>query len=440
MMERIFAKVFTITILFIDRMANFTEIFETRKNDSRWNTSYPLSPDDWNIYRVPEELSFSEEEELSFYIHIPFCKKLCSFCEYTRMLCPSVKLQDQYVDTLKHDIFTFMEKYPSIKLCGLDVGGGTPTALSDKSFENLMSLCSSTMSALTISDSFIPSIEATFETLTAQKVDLLTSAGFKRVSLGIQSTSSEVLSCNHRDSPDLEYMKKSISMLHNKGVCIVNLDMMYGLKGQSIDSFRKDMQTLKYLQPEQVTIYELRTNMINEQVHMSKDELYDAYSFLYHSLLDLGYHARFGQNTFSKSSNDIGVSSYLRERMMNAGSYKGFGISAQSMSRNGISYNVGKLKTSFKDLLESKTFTEEYVYHLPPKELAAKYIAIGAYNGSFSLKRLSELLGCDARTYYSGQLDFCLSRGYIEIFDDRVTVTPSGFKYYGALFSLFYST
>ena len=48
-------------------MANFTEIFETRKNDSRWNTSYPLSPDDWNIYRVPEELSFSEEE-LSFYI------------------------------------------------------------------------------------------------------------------------------------------------------------------------------------------------------------------------------------------------------------------------------------------------------------------------------------------------------------------------------------
>ena len=157
-------------------------------------------------------------------------------------------------------------------------------------------------------------------------------------------------------------------------------------------------------------------------------------------MLDLGYHARFGQNTFSKSSNDIGVSSYLRERMMNAGSYKGFGISAQSMSRNGISYNVGKLKTSFKDLLESKTFAEEYVYHLPPKELAAKYIAIGAYNGSFSLKRLSELLGCDARTYYSGQLDFCLSRGYIEIFGNRVAVTPSGFKYYGALFSLFYST
>lgn len=60
-------------------MVNFTEIFEIRKNKSRWNTSYPLSPDDWNIYRVPEELSFSEEEELSFYIHIPFCKSYALF-------------------------------------------------------------------------------------------------------------------------------------------------------------------------------------------------------------------------------------------------------------------------------------------------------------------------------------------------------------------------
>lgn len=86
-----------------------------------------------------------------------------------------------------------------------------------------------------------------------------------------------------------------------------------------------------------------------------------------------------------------------------------------------------------------KSFEEEYVYQLPHKELASKYIAIGGYNGSFSLKTLKELLGCDAKTYYSGQLDFCLSHKYIEISDDRVVVTPLGFKYYGALFSLFYA-
>ena len=80
------------------------------------------------------------------------------------------------------------------------------------------------------------------------------------------------------------------------------------------------------------------------------------------------------------------------------------------------------------------------VYQLPPKELASKYIAISAYNGSFSLEKLSELLGCDATTYYSSPLDFCVSRGYIEISNERVIVTPLGFKYYGALFSLFYAS
>ena len=386
-------------------MEVLSDIFEKRKNDSRWNTSYPLSPDDWKVYRVSGELSFSGEKEMSFYIHIPFCKGLCSFCEYTRMLCPSEELQKQYIATLKHDIWKFIKKYPSIKLCGFDVGGGTPTALNDKPFELLMDLCREVRTALNTSESFMPSIETTFDTLSVSKIETLRSAGFRRVSLGVQSTMENVLLCNHRKSIKVDMMKSTISMLHSKGISIVNLDMMYGLKGQTFESLRQDVFVLKCLQPEQVTLYELRTNMIREEDHMTKDELYNSYSFLYNSLRDLGYYARFGQNTFSKRANDI-----------------------------------GKLKKSFNDLLAMKSYDEEYVYQLPPKELASKYIAISAYNGSFSLEKLSELLGCDATTYYSVPLDFCVSRGYIEISNERVIVTPLGFKYYGALFSLFYAS
>jgi len=379
-------------------MESLTEIFEKRKNDPRWNTSYPLSPNDWKTYRVSGELSFFGEKEMSFYIHIPFCKNLCSFCEYTRMLCPSEELQELYIATIRHDVLEFIQKHPSIKLYGFDVGGGTPTVLNDKPFEMLMSLCKEVMTVLNLPEDFMPSIEATFETLSDSKIDMLKSAGFRRVSLGVQSTSEKVLSCNHRKSMEVDKMKNTISMLHGKGV-IVNLDMMYGLKGQTVDSLRQDVFILKCLQPEQVTLYELRTNMIGEENHMTKDELYHSYSFLYDALRELGYYARFGQNTFSKCANDIGVSSYLRERMMNAGAYKGFGISAQSMSSHGVCYNIGKLKTSFRDLLSMKSYKEEYVYQLPPKELASKYIAIGAYNGSFSLKKLSGMLKCDAKKY-----------------------------------------
>ena len=179
--------------------------------------------------------------------------------------------------------------------------------------------------------------------------------------------------------------------------------------------------------------------MTHECTHMSKEELHDAYTLLYNGLTAIGFHAHFGQNTFSKNSCDMGVSSYLRSRMLEGVAYKGFGISAQSMSSQGVSYNTGKSSSAIRSLIANDSFPEEYTYVLPPQELAAKYIAIGAYSGSFSLHRLTEILGQDAVDYYKEQLDFCLTEGYLEILEGRVYVTPKGFRYYGALFSLFHS-
>lgn len=109
------------------------------------------------------------------------------------------------------------------------------------------------------------------------------------------------------------------------------------------------MKAIEILNPEQVTLYELRTNMIREPSYLSKDELYYAYRCLYEGLIALGYHARFGQNTFSKYIADHGVSSYLRSRMLDGVAYKGFGLSAQSMNNEGISYNIGKNSCQLKN-------------------------------------------------------------------------------------------
>jgi oxygen-independent coproporphyrinogen-3 oxidase len=90
-------------------------------------------------------------------------------------------------------------------------------------------------------------------------------------------------------------------------------------------------------------------------------------------------------------------------------------------------------------LINNTTYGEEYTYHLPPLELASKYIAIAAYHGSFSLDRLSKLLGVDAEDYYQPQLLFCLEHDLLTIDGNSVTCTCKGFKYYGAVFSLFYT-
>lgn len=414
------------------------EIYEQRKDDPRWNTSYPLSPNDWSVFRVPGSLPFTNEKDLSFYIHIPFCRHLCAFCEYTRMRCPDVELQKKYVQAVGNDIKAFRTNNNGFKLHGFDIGGGTPTALSEKNFSFLMDIYDTAISGLSLSEDFEPSIEGTFATLTNGKLKRIVASGIRRLSLGVQSSCDSLMRHNNRNNVSEKGMEEWLDKAWHAGIEKINLDFMYGLNGQTKDTIDRDIEIISHLQPQQVTLYELRTNMISAKYIPNKDELFTLYSHYYDGLIGLGYYALFGQNTFSKDSKDLGVSSYLRERMINGMSYKGFGLSAQSMSKTGVSYNIGKGDSLLTKYLSNESFPEGYTYQLPPEELASKYMAISAYNGSFSLSRLKEFGINEERV--KATLDFCVSEGLIEKgVGDRYNITKNGFKCYGAVFSLFYA-
>lgn len=414
------------------------EIYEQRKDDPRWNTSYPLSPCDWSVFRVPGSLPFTNEKDLSFYIHIPFCRHLCAFCEYTRMKCPDVELQKKYIQAVGNDIKTFRNNNNGFKLHGFDIGGGTPTALSEKNFSFLMDIYDAAISGLSLSKDFEPSIEGTFATLTNSKLERIVASGIRRLSLGVQSSCNSLMRHNNRNNVSKKGMEEWLDKAWRAGIEKINLDFMYGLNGQTKDTIERDIEIISHLQPQQVTLYELRTNMISTKYIPNKDELFTQYSYYYDGLIRLGYYAHFGQNTFSKDAKDLGVSSYLRERMTNGMSYKGFGLSAQSMSKTGVSYNIGKGYSLLTKYLSNESFPEEYTYLLPLEELASKYMAISAYNGSFSLSRLKEFGINEERI--TAALEFCISEGLIEKgVDDRYFTTKNGFKYYGAVFSLFYA-
>jgi len=419
-------------------MEEIERIFESRKEDGRFNTSYPLHPDDWASYRVQGSLPFPDKE-LSLYVHIPFCKSLCSFCEYTKMICPEESVQIHYVETLRKDILEWLSSHQNLTVRGFDIGGGTPTALCDKAFERLMDLFSEVKGMVRLSGDFEPSIEGTFQTLTEDKLKLIAGAGIRRISLGIQSTDGSVLqkSCRRNVSLDDTIVKRE--KLNAAGIEKLNIDLMYGLNGQSTDNCRMDIDWIARIAPEQVTVYEFRPNMTTGYKEMDKKALYELYCTLYEGIIALGYQGRFGGNTFSKNPDDLGVSSYLRSRMKEGLPYKGFGLSAQSMSSKGISYNLGKGRRNLGQLITSDSFLEEYTYVIPPQELMAKYIAIAAYCGEFSVARASELLGEDFQKRCSDRLEWCLTRGLLSMVGDTVKITREGFQHYGAVFSLFYS-
>ncbi len=413
-----------------------SELYESRKNDPRWNTSYPLDPMDWARYRVGGPLPFDEEQCLSFYVHIPFCKQLCSFCEYTRMLCPDERVQNSYVQAVVSDIKRFKQQHPGLVLQGFDIGGGTPTALSDDHFSLLMNGYKKVLSGLELTADFEPSIEASFDTLSENKVKAIANGGIRRLSLGVQTASDSVLDKVHRRGVVEQQMQEWLAMAWDCGITKVNLDFMVGLKGQNQATIEIDLALIEKLKPQQVTLYELRTNRIANKEVPSKHTLFEHYSQYYRGLVALGYQAPFGQNTFSVNGHDMGVSSYIRHRMKEGAPYKGFGISAQSMNRKGVSYNVGKNGIQ-NTLLKRRSFEEEFTYLLPDYEIAAKYIAIAAYSGAFSISVLSSLLKQDARHTYREQLDFCFGNNLLQQIGDQIQITEKGFEHYGAVFSLF---
>lgn len=418
-------------------MWTIDEIFNICRDNPLYNTSYPLNPKDWKKYEVDGVLPIGSRP-LSFYLHIPFCRQSCSFCEYTRMKCPPNGLQHKYIDTLKKDVSSFLDNHGAVMLQGCDIGGGTPTALNHSCFSCLMDIYSYIICHTLQSEDFESSIEATFQTLDDSKIKMIADTGIKRVSIGIQSSDKRLLDNHLRNFETAKKMASILDKLHAAGIEKVNLDLMYGLNSQTLQSIKKDIETISLLSPQQITLYELRTNSNGYKSMMIKEELFSMYCTYFDAFVNMGFHARFGQNTFSIDNNDMGVSSYLRHRMTEGGDYRGFGISAQSMSQNGISYNIHKGMEISGTELDVTTFDNIRYYKLPPHELASKYIAISAYHGAFSLEQVTEILGENANIFFQDVIDYCTRNNFITINDDIVRITRDGYKYYGAIFSLFY--
>lgn len=418
-----------------------------------YSTAYPWTPGKWAQYIRPGALKFKNGGRLSLYIHIPFCKQLCKFCEYTRCLVPDDSIQRNYLKIIHRDIRKFLSEYPNITLEGFDIGGGTPSALSLNNFAYLMQIYKDVVHRVNVSDDFEPSIEMSIKTITPDKIKMVKEVGIRRISIGIQSL---CFSRRQRDFgwryPAADEIISKINMLRSVGGFKINLDFMYGFKFQNFSEVENlDRIALERLTPDQVTVYELRTNQLdNYEMATLTDRSY-LYDKWYHLLNDLGYIGEYGQNTFSIDPNDYGVSSYIRHRMLDGGDYKGFGISAQSMFDGNVEYNIGKNNKDILSLIpigkipEDATFEASEHYELPVAEKFAKFVCVSAYSGGFSWKKAKERFYPDFFERFGPVLDFLTGRqdiygnGEIVISNDRISVTKNGFRHYGPLFSLFYN-
>ncbi len=223
-------------------------------------TSYPTVPywsenpstDTW-IKHVNQSLE-KEDSKFAIYLHIPFCETLCSFCGCNTSITKNHLVEEPYIENILKEFEMYLKRVPNLKnrqLLELHLGGGTPTYLSEK---NLESLLTPILSKLNIADEKHFSLEVDPRRTRKDQLEILFQLGFRRISLGVQDFDSEVQRLINREQP-YEQTKYITEIAREIGYTSVNFDLIYGLPKQTEESiFETVKQTLK-LKPDRIAFY-----------------------------------------------------------------------------------------------------------------------------------------------------------------------------------------
>jgi oxygen-independent coproporphyrinogen-3 oxidase len=185
----------------------------------------------------------------SLYIHVPFCRHRCGYCDFT-LVAGRDDLIDRYLEALELELSVAVPQHAELDT--LFFGGGTPTHLSPDQLQRLFQTVLQRVQ-LTNGEEF--SVEANPLDLTDGRIGVLSAAGVNRVSVGVQSFQSGELTTLERDhSPAeaTEIVRRLMKSIPNVGV-----DLIFGVPGQSLENWRKNLQTLIDLAPPHVSTYGL---------------------------------------------------------------------------------------------------------------------------------------------------------------------------------------
>ena len=185
----------------------------------------------------------------SLYIHIPFCQKICDYCDFTKLQYFR-KFAIPYLEALKDEL----ENYHIEQLETIYVGGGTPTALDDDLFEKLLQIIKPYINGVKEY-----TFEANPESLSVEKIKLLKRYGVNRVSIGIQTTNDKILKAVNRDH-SFSQVKTAVKNLKEAGIDNINTDLILGLPHSSESILKEDLKNILSLDVNHVSCYGLTVN------------------------------------------------------------------------------------------------------------------------------------------------------------------------------------
>jgi len=323
----------------------------------------------------------------SVYIHIPFCKNICTYCNFTKFYY-NEKQVTNYLEALKREI---KERYKGEVLKTLYIGGGTPSSLNIRELQKLFDI----IKIFKLDKNIEFTIEVNPETIDLEKLKLFKKNKVNRISMGVESTIDKNLNYLGR-CHDFTLVKEKIKLIKEVGINNINVDLIYALKNQSLKDLEIDIDNILSLDVTHISTYSLIIEEntilgIRKENNISEDLDSLMYNLISKKLKENGF-CHYEVSNFAK----IGYESRHNLVYWNNDYYYGFGLASASYIDTKRINNT----SSLNKYLEGNYFKE--IENLDKKDILSYALILGfrKING-INKKEFFNKYGVDIRTLYN---------------------------------------
>lgn len=340
----------------------------------------------------------------SIYIHIPFCKSICSYCDFCKFVY-NEKWVGAYLTGLRNEI---KDRYMDDSIKTIYIGGGTPSCLNIEELKRLFKI----MRVFKTDELEEFTFECNIEDITEELLCLLKDNGVNRLSIGIESFNKNNLKFMEREADFKDALNK-IKLCRKVGINNINIDLMYAIPGETLKDLKKDIDLFLKLKPSHISTYSLiledHTKLSSKDVSYIEEELdYDMFNLIQKKLKDANHYeiSNFAIPGYESKHNLV---------YWNNEEYYGFGLGAAGYI-DGIRYqNTKNLKeyllgnyVSSNEILSEK---EKMDYEIMLGFRKLQGINIKVFKEKYG-KDIEEVY--DLKTLYKNK-DLIKKKGYIYI-------------------------
>lgn len=397
-------------------------------------TSYPTAlefHDNFSEQNFIDAVKNSPNRELSLYVHIPFCHSLCYYCGCNKVITRHRDKADTYLEYLAEEISSRAEYFTDYTVKQLHWGGGTPSFLTHEQITKLVSLLKEKFS---FADQVEMSIEIDPREIEMNLAEHLYDLGFNRLSIGVQDIDQKVQETINRVQ-STEFIADFIAHAKKVGFSSINVDLIYGLPHQTIETFTKTLNKAHEMDVDRISLFSYAhlpsrfaaQRKLRDEWLPNVQQKFALMKLAIETLCGFGYDF-IGMDHFAKPNDELSIAQKNGDLHRNFQGYTtkgscdllGLGVSSISNIGHSFSQNTKELKDYYKAIETRKNAQVKGVQLSEDDVLRGEVIRELMCNLHLDKTLISEKYNIDFDEYFAE--DLMLLEPFIN--DGLIELTP----------------